>query len=45
VSSIVNLVNFYLYLTINRDIATQYDKTAWDFLGAIYLVASVIWMN
>ncbi len=27
------------------DIATRYDKTARNFLSAIYLAASVIWLN
>ncbi|MCY7274853.1 MAG: IS5/IS1182 family transposase, partial [Phormidesmis sp. CAN_BIN44] len=26
-------------------IATRYDKRAANFLGAIYLAASVIWLN
>ncbi|MBC6421763.1 MAG: transposase, partial [Hormoscilla sp. SP12CHS1] len=25
--------------------ATRYDKTASNFLGAIYLAATVIWLN
>ncbi len=29
----------------NRAIATRYDKIATAFLGAIYLAASVIWIN
>ncbi|MBC6455179.1 MAG: transposase, partial [Hormoscilla sp. SP5CHS1] len=28
-----------------RGIATRYDKTASNFLGAIYLAATVIWLN
>ncbi|MBD2205932.1 IS5/IS1182 family transposase, partial [Calothrix sp. FACHB-1219] len=28
-----------------RAIATRYDKRATNFLGAIYLAASVIWLN
>lgn len=28
-----------------RAIATRYDKTASNFLGAIYLVTPVIWLN
>ena len=28
-----------------RAIATRYDKTATAFLGAIHLVASIIWLN
>ena len=26
-------------------IATRYDKTARNFLGAIYLAAAVVWLN
>ncbi|MBW4091380.1 MAG: transposase, partial [Proteobacteria bacterium] len=28
-----------------RAIATRYDKTARNFLGAIHLVAAEIWLN
>lgn len=28
-----------------RAVATRYDKTARNFLGAIYCIASVIWLN
>ncbi|MEM9771083.1 MAG: transposase [Cyanobacteria bacterium P01_D01_bin.73] len=28
-----------------RGIATRYDKTAVNFLGAIHLAATVIWLN
>jgi transposase len=28
-----------------RAIATRYDKTACNFLAAVHLVASVIWLN
>lgn len=28
-----------------RAIATHYDKTACNFLGAIYLAAAVVWLN
>ena len=28
-----------------RSIATRYDKTARNFLGAIHLAAAVIWLN
>jgi len=39
------LENFFARLKQYRSIATRYDKTAKNFLGAIYLVASVIWLN
>jgi transposase len=28
-----------------RAIATRYDKTARNFLGAVYLTACAIWLN
>jgi transposase len=28
-----------------RAIATRYDKTARNFLGAIHLAAAVVWLN
>lgn len=37
--------NFFSKLKQYRSIATRYDKTAHNFLGAIYLAASVIWLN
>ena len=37
--------NFFAKLKQYRAIATRYDKTASNFLGAIYLAASVIWLN
>ncbi|MEG4504541.1 hypothetical protein QUA81_09945 [Microcoleus sp. F6_B4] len=37
-STLVNLKQY-------RAIATRYDKCAANFLGAIYLAASVIWLN
>ena len=37
--------NFFAKLKLYRAIATRYDKTAHNFLGAIYLVASIIWLN
>ncbi|MEG3934194.1 MULTISPECIES: hypothetical protein [unclassified Microcoleus] len=37
-STLVNLKHY-------RAIATRYDKRAANFLGAIYLAASVIWVN
>lgn len=37
--------NFFAKIKQYRAIATRYDKTALNFLGAIYLAASVIWLN
>ena len=37
--------NFFAKLKQYRAIATRYDKTARNFLAAIYLAASVIWLN
>ncbi len=37
--------NFFGKLKQYRAIATRYDKTARNFLGAIHLAASVIWLN
>ena len=37
--------NFFAKLKQYRAIATRYDKTARNFLSAIYLAASVIWLN
>ena len=37
--------NFFAKLKQYRAIATRYDKTARNFLGAVHLVASVIWLN
>jgi transposase len=37
--------NFFAKLKQYRAIATRYDKTARNFLGAIYMVASIIWLN
>lgn len=37
--------NFFAKLKQNRAIATRYDKTAANFLGAIHLAATVIWLN
>ena len=36
--------NFFARLKQYRAIATRYDKTACNFLGAIYLAASMIWL-
>jgi transposase len=37
--------HFFAKLKQYRAIATRYDKRAVNFLGAIYLAASVIWLN
>ena len=37
--------NFFARLKQYRAIATRYDKTACNFLGAIHLAAIVIWLN
>ena len=37
--------NFFAKLKQYRAIATRYDKTAKNFLSAVYLVASIIWLN
>ena len=37
--------NFFALLKQYRAIATRYDKTARNFLGAIYLAASVFWLK
>ena len=36
--------NFFAKLKQFRAIATRYDKTAKNFLGAIHLAAAVIWL-
>ena len=38
-------LHFFARLKQYRAIATRYDKTACNFLGAIHLAASVIWLN
>jgi len=37
--------NFFCRLKQFRAIATRYDKTARNFLAAIHLAASLIWLN
>ena len=37
--------NFFCKIKQFRAIATRYDKTARNFLAAVYLAASVIWLN
>lgn len=36
--------NFFARLKQYRAIATRYDKTTRNFLGAIHLVASMVWL-
>ena len=38
------LENFFARLKQYRAIATRYDKTARNFLGAIHLAASMVWL-
>lgn len=37
--------NFFAKLKQYRAIATRYDKTARNFLGAIYMASIMIWLN
>jgi Transposase DDE domain len=37
--------NFFCKLKQYRAIATRYDKTARNFLAAIHLAATIIWLN
>lgn len=37
--------NFFARLKQYRAIATRYDKTARNFLGGIFLAASILWVN
>ena len=37
--------NFFAKLKNYRAIATRYDKTAQNFLGAIYMAAIILWLN
>lgn len=37
--------NFFARLKQYRAVATRYDKTARNFLGAIHLAAAVVWLN
>jgi transposase len=37
--------NFFCRIKQFRAIATRYDKTACNFLAAIQLVASILWLN
>ena len=38
-------LNLFAKLKQYRCIATRYDKTARNFLGAIHLVGAVVWLN
>ena len=37
--------NFFCKLKQFRALATRYDKTARNFLAAVYLAAAMIWLN
>ena len=37
--------NFFARIKQFRAIATRYEKTARNFLAAVQLVASVVWLN
>ena len=37
--------NFFAKLKQYRAIATRYDKLAQNFLSAIYLASTIIWLN
>lgn len=37
--------NFFAKLKQYRALATRYDKTAQNFLGAIYAASIVVWLN
>jgi len=37
--------NFFAGLKQYRCIATRYDKTARNFLGAVHLATAVVWLN
>ena len=37
--------NFFAKIKQFRAIATRYEKTARNFLAALHLVASVVWLN
>jgi transposase len=42
---LTNGENFFATLKPYRAIATRYDKLAQTFLSAIYMAATVIWLN
>ena len=37
--------NFFARLKQYRAIATRYNKTSRNFLGAIHMAAAVVWLN
>ena len=37
--------NFFAKLKQYRAIATRYDKTSRNFLGALHLASAVVWLN
>jgi len=37
--------NFFAKIKQFRAIATRYEKTARNFLAAVQLVASIVWLN
>ncbi len=37
--------NFFARIKQFRAIATRYDKTATNFLGAVHLAAAIVWLN
>jgi transposase len=37
--------NFFCKLKQYRAIATRYDKTACNFLAAVYLASAIVWLN
>ena len=44
-SEIDRFENFFAKLKQYRGIATRYDKLAQNFLSAIYLASTMIWLN
>jgi transposase len=40
-----HLVDIFVKLKQYQATATRYDKRATNFLGAIYLAATVVWLN
>jgi transposase len=41
----MHAINTCSYIKQFRAIATRYEKTARNFLAAVQLVASVVWLN
>lgn len=37
--------NFFAKLKQYRAVATRYDKTAQNFIGAVYMAAIMVWLN